>query len=354
MKDYEITLTGAWHFVVAIVVGGLLSGCAGLFCGPRVSSADVASVAISLGNTSTLDKTLADQPALAREGGMFPGGGTLLHWAAICGREDALQVLLRRGAEVNRLDDEGRTALHYAADFGRAGAIQVLAEAGANLESRCEAGDTALHLAADYEISVRLRSRCEGGDTALHLAARSGYESCVRLRCEGGDTALHLAARNGYESCVRLLLSHGANVQAGNDRGETPLHAAMCGGAFGNVQEAAAEAVDAAPREKGLVGPGGSLASSSRRTSVEHIAEILVEGGARVNARASDGTTSLLLAAVWANEGAVQWLLDAGADPTLTTDTAMAPIHCALSRNKEEVVRLLRNYRRTPGPGEKP
>jgi hypothetical protein len=38
------------------------------------------------------------------------------------------------------------------------------------------------------------------------------------------DTALHRAVLGGYEDVVRLLLAEGADVNAMNDSGETPLH----------------------------------------------------------------------------------------------------------------------------------
>ena len=38
-----------------------------------------------------------------------------------------------------------------------------------------------------------------------------------------GETPLHAAAKNGNLSVVRLLLTHGANMNAKNSKGITPL-----------------------------------------------------------------------------------------------------------------------------------
>lgn len=43
------------------------------------------------------------------------------------------------------------------------------------------------------------------------------------------STALHFAAVNGREEAVRVLIAHGANVNAVNTFGNTPLHEAASG-----------------------------------------------------------------------------------------------------------------------------
>jgi hypothetical protein len=54
-----------------------------------------------------------------------------------------------------------------------------------------------------------------------------------------GETALHAAAARGADSIVRLLIAHGAQVNARNKRGETPLTFAQ--GDFGNLVHGAYE-----------------------------------------------------------------------------------------------------------------
>jgi hypothetical protein len=40
---------------------------------------------------------------------------------------------------------------------------------------------------------------------------------------KAGDTALHAAAQNGFDTVIQYLVDHGAQVNAKNVRGQTPL-----------------------------------------------------------------------------------------------------------------------------------
>ena len=49
----------------------------------------------------------------------------------------------------------------------------------------------------------------------------------VSYRVDNGQTALHLAARSGYTALLDLLIANGANVNAEDGRGRTPLSYAV-------------------------------------------------------------------------------------------------------------------------------
>ena len=59
-----------------------------------------------------------------------------------------VQVLLKYGASVNRVDRRGRSALHLAASRGHAEACGVLIDAGGRMFAGDHQGNTPLHLAA--------------------------------------------------------------------------------------------------------------------------------------------------------------------------------------------------------------
>ena len=82
---------------------------------------------------------------------------TLLIAAAVTGATLHLEVLIAKGAAIDRRDSHGQTALTFAALYGHAAILSQLATAGA-----------ALHLV------------CQAGLTAEQHAARAGHWECVR------------------------------------------------------------------------------------------------------------------------------------------------------------------------------
>ena len=66
------------------------------------------------------------------------------------------------------------------------------------------------------------------------MACQNGHEAIVSLLLEKGAdvnaknndgwTPLHWASENGHEAIVSLLLEKGADVNAKDNDGETPLH----------------------------------------------------------------------------------------------------------------------------------
>jgi ankyrin repeat protein len=76
-------------------------------------------------------------------------GITLLHWATITNRPEAIAVLIGAGLDVNAADDGGYTALMYAAsiDVGEDRALRALLAVGADRRVRNANGATAVGLA---------------------------------------------------------------------------------------------------------------------------------------------------------------------------------------------------------------
>lgn len=75
----------------------------------------------------------------------FTGKGTVLHGAALNGKSDLVELLIRRGAEVDAREDKfGATPLHLAAYFGHKKVVQILLLAGSNVYMKDKEGDTPL------------------------------------------------------------------------------------------------------------------------------------------------------------------------------------------------------------------
>jgi len=170
-----------------------------------------------------------------------------LHVAAAEGNAPLLKLLLDAGASVNLPGRNGETALLMAARKGCAECLKALLAQGADLEVRDkEFEQTALTLAAwsgstqsvdlllraGADVNARTRlgpepkffepnaGRASHGDGIL----RGGVpERGSRPPRAGAMTALHYAAREGHTAVVTLLLANGARIEEPEANGVRPL-----------------------------------------------------------------------------------------------------------------------------------
>ena len=61
---------------------------------------------------------------------------TAMHFASMQGHMHCVKALLRHGAQVNIIDENGMTALHFAAYYGHASVVQALLRAGAEVDAQ--------------------------------------------------------------------------------------------------------------------------------------------------------------------------------------------------------------------------
>ncbi|CAE7831615.1 unnamed protein product [Symbiodinium microadriaticum] len=169
---------------------------------------------------------------------------TPLHLAASNGHLEVCSVLLLQKANVNLQDADGESPLHKAARFGDRELCELILSWGASVTLADNDGWCPLHEAArwgDGELVESLlqrgadpAARSNDGESALHVVP-GGYAELevvqvllmwkgdVNNRDYDGETPLHLAVKLGDAELAGLLLQSGADANATNTAGATPL-----------------------------------------------------------------------------------------------------------------------------------
>lgn len=208
-------------------------------------------------------------------------GDTALHYAAFGNQPTTAATLLKGGADGNRLNKNKCSPLHVAVNKGFTDVVKTFLSCSCNVNAQDSYGDTVLHdaIAKDFADIVELLINFRGidlsiknkrGFNCLHHAALKGNARAASLIVqkspelmnsakEDGFSALHLASLNGHYNVVeclvqarslsevdirngrqqtplllavdkrhvtiaKLLLENGANVNAQDDVGDSPLH----------------------------------------------------------------------------------------------------------------------------------
>ena len=145
----------------------------------------------------------------------------------------------------------------------------------------------------------------------------------VNIRRADGATALLLTSHWDDQSTVRLLIEAGADVDASDDHGVSPLERAS-----ENASVAVVKALLTAGANPNVSRASGlsPLMTASRTGSVE-VVQTLIDHGADVNATVTaTNSTALMWAVSEAHSEIVEALLEAGADPRISTIKGFTPL----------------------------
>ena len=178
-------------------------------------------------------------------------GWTALMWAAQKGDFVAVDMLIKAGADVNKVNYYGSSAFLFALQSTDQNCSRALLEAGANAAAVDCKGMTSLHRAASYqndrdivkiliEADVKVNQKDIYGSsplsyTAFHsntilAEALLDYGADIDAIDNEGDTPLHDALFNHADDLLHLLLSRGASYTTIYSLGRSLLHvAAVCG-----------------------------------------------------------------------------------------------------------------------------
>ncbi|XP_014290213.1 protein phosphatase 1 regulatory subunit 12A isoform X6 [Halyomorpha halys] len=167
-------------------------------------------------------------------------GLSALHQACIDDNLELVEFLVENGADVNKGDNEGWTPLHATASCGFLSIARYLIEKGANVAAVNNDGELPVDVAESDEMEDMLQQQIEelgiDADNArteeerLMLADAKNWLSsgylCEKPHPKTGAMALHVSAAKGYLKVMDILIKAGADVDAQDLDGWTPLHAA--------------------------------------------------------------------------------------------------------------------------------
>ena len=154
-------------------------------------------------------------------------GVSLLQWCAYYGDVSAMKFLMSKGAALESLGDN--LALSGAAFHGHWRLCQFLLENGADANHAApDTGETPLHaalsttqrLAHNLVLRVLLAHGADPNHKTKHNAETGAFMRDCRTK---GETPLHRAAAFGDEEAVQLLLDAGAQIDAKDMYGDSPL-----------------------------------------------------------------------------------------------------------------------------------
>lgn len=157
-----------------------------------------------------------------------PGRTALMIAAASDNSHDAVSYLIEHGADVAAKDGMQQTVLHSALTGNDSTTIQMVVAKGADVNAKDAFGQTALMTAATNDNTAVVKMLlAKGADVNAVTAAETGRGVKNGAIALGSFTSLLLATAYGSIETVSALLDAGANVNARDVRGMTPLMLAI-------------------------------------------------------------------------------------------------------------------------------
>ncbi len=251
---------------------------------------------------------------------------TSLHSAVTEGHTEIVELLLANGADTDTKDNMFcRTPLHYAIMEEREEIAKLLIDSGADTTIKDINGHTPFLYAkyCNQNNIVKLLEELPGSSVGkfdaelIEAVGKRTLDEIKKLLAQGADvnardtmgvSPLHFAAARGDKEIAEHLISKGANVNAvDNIWKNTPLHTAA-------------------------------------RFGRSNIIEVLVSKGADLNAKYISGHTPLHVAAIEGNSEALKTLIIKGANINSQDKAGKTPLDWAIECKNEDVEKLLRSH----------
>ena len=307
--------------------------------------------------------------------------GTPLKLAIFFKRSDIAEALIQNGANIEAQDENGMRPLHLIAIFeGPASLISLLKNKGVRLEAKDKKGSTPLYLAVMKGNSETATELVKAGaktesldllsgildqwlaDAGITPAATKPTVACTTAPCamfpaktlaaqftvtlptggderdEKGRTKLHRAVIDNDLSATSELIKQGADLEAKDDKGKTPLHYVKCADI---AMKLIKHRADVGAKDMNVDTPLHRIACSDIDLGRSEAVQVLIQQGASVNAQSNIMRTPLHWAAFFGNTKIAETLIKHYAHLDAQDNSGKTPLYLAAEIGRTEVAKLL-------------
>lgn len=140
-------------------------------------------------------------------------GETPLHYNASVNRPDILRLLVKHGADINSISNQGKTPMSIALENFRVDQVALLQEMGISINTPIGEFSSGLHTA------IRMK-RCDIMEAYLQMGADPNFTP------SGRESPLMACVKENLVEMIQILLAAGADINGVNSKGNTFLHSA--------------------------------------------------------------------------------------------------------------------------------
>lgn len=269
--------------------------------------------------------------------------GKLLFSAAQGGYKNIVQQLYEKGVQMDQKDSNGRTPLHYAAQRGKEEVIQLLLSYGLKPDEEDNHKCSPLKAALTSYSAIK--------DNVIQLL----LSKCVDIdivKLDSQPILHYLSGRSSWKNLVKTLLDRGANIYVKDKNCETVLHSAALGFSTTNVVELFLN-LGLNPNEKDAI--GRTPLDCAFKRGNKGAVELLLQRGANASTKlitkhlhrtpsyyGLEIISALHYAIILGYEDIVKLLIEKGADITEKDSEERSALHIAAGAEKaENIIELL-------------
>jgi ankyrin repeat protein len=256
--------------------------------------------AIDSGNVDTVKQLLKQDPTLANQPGR--AGHVPLNSALIDRNKEIVAILLDAGADVKHATASGSPAIFAAVNSGQSDLVTMILDKGADVNA-VDASGTPVIFAAIQSGQIDVLKTLVDRGAKLNVTDANGNTPAMAALNSGsfqsGEIARYLQSKSGGGTAQPVDLDVViAMVRTGQNSSQ------LLPDLLKNVKDVNA-----------LGNSGMALLHAAAENGSVDSARILLDSGARVDVRSSNGETPLLIAAEAGDQKMVEFLLNSKADP---------------------------------------